>query len=167
MTTVTLRNKEYELGNFTELQLIPFARFFQRLKGDSLLTEQEKQQLTNILGNSQLKSKTDEIIDALVNNTLTVKDWTEVAETLVDIIIPDIESELVNPNIRRGIFLTPEELLTLYLACLDKLRENGALSDTEIEELERTESLKTVLASELTKEEKIKKLKEELESLEQ
>jgi len=102
MTTVTLRGKEYQLGDFSEVHLVPMARFFMQMKKQSIDKEL----------------------------------WQELAEIISDIIVPNIDKKLVNPEIRRGIFLTSEEFLALYQACIEQLKETGQLSDKDIEEIE-------------------------------
>jgi len=146
MTTVTLRGKEYQLGNFSEFQILPLAKFFGRIKGESLLNDEQKIELLNLIKKSSFPKLADTIISQLTDATVSVALWQELAEVLSDIIIPDIPLDLVNPNIRRGIFLSSDEFLKVYIACIEKLKSNGALSDKDIEEIENESEIERLKA---------------------
>lgn len=146
MTTVTLRGKEYQLGNFSEFQILPLAKFFGRIKGESLLNDEQKIELLNLIKKSSFPELADTIISQLTDATVPVSLWQELAEVLSDIIIPDIQLDLVNPNIRRGIFLSSDEFLKVYIACIEKLKLNGALSDKDIEEIENESEIERLKA---------------------
>jgi hypothetical protein len=146
MTTVLLRGKEYQLGNFSEFQMLPLAKFFGRIKGDSLLNDEQKIELLTLIKKSSFPELADTVISQLTDTTVPVTLWQELAEVLSDIIIPDIPLELVNPKIRRGIFLNSDEFLKVYLACIDKLKQDGSLSDKDIEEIENESEIERLKA---------------------
>jgi len=162
MTTITLSGKEYQLGRFSELQMLPFARFFNAMRNESLLDSNQTEELITILSKSTLNELTDDILERLNDVSIPVPLWKELAETLVDIIVPDIPLELVNPTIRRGIFLSSKDMLALYLACIEQLKADDIFSGDELDELEKMND--TLL--EKDKEVTIKELKEKLASLE-
>lgn len=158
MTTIVLREKEYELGYFTELHVLPLARFFIAMKGDSLLTEKTEKELRGLIKSSSFAENEDLIIAKLTDNTVPLSLWKELGETLKDIIIPTIPSSLVNPSIRRGVFLTPDEFLNLYVKCLEQLKETNQLSEKDIEELEEERI-------DINKDDEIAKLQDKIKTL--
>jgi peptide subunit release factor RF-3 len=82
--------------------------------------------------------------------------WEEVAEIIKENLVPEIEESLVNPTVKRGIFLKSDDLQSLYTTVIKKLKSDGEFIDLDIETGEGIEQ---------SKEDKIKALEEELSSL--
>jgi hypothetical protein len=107
MTTVTLRNKEYELRDFVLPDVFPYAYF---------LVE---------LGN---------LVKGL-NSKLTDSDYKFVACILKYKLIEDLPDELVDPSNPMGVNLEYEEHQEIYNKILSVLKETGRLVHTEIPEI--------------------------------
>jgi hypothetical protein len=87
--------------------------------------------------------------------------WEEVAEIIKDHLVPDIEEYLVNPLVKRGIYLKSEDLQTIYTTAISYLKEIGEFKDLDIETGEE------VKERQLSKEEQIKALESQLNELKQ
>lgn len=119
MTTVTLRGKEYQLGDFVLPDVFPYAYFLA--------------ELTNLIKGLQ--------------STLTEQDYKFVSLLLKHKLIKDLPDELVNPSVPLGINLEYDEHQAIYLAILQILKESGRVTDSEIPVI--SESQKSVLVEEL------------------